>query len=179
MNTTVDAKLVGKLIHADCAEHHCRQGKEASHKTSANGQPHPTAPIKERSPPEFLHCGFWPRPLTLEEVNRRNEAKPAESKKEPEGPVRVYPYYIPDIDGEDSDWEIPERDRHDESDEDDMAITPAKPLRVTWDDFSDAVETIKLAPNTYNRDDDWDGEEKGASSSSAPATGRNKAQDDT
>lgn len=171
MDTTVDTKLVGKLIHADCSEHHCREGKGSSQTASAKGQPRPTAPTIERSPPEFLHCGFWPPLQSLAEVNKRDEAKQAPSKKYPEEPIQFYPYSIPDIDGDDSDSETSERYKQGESDEeDDMAITPAKPLKVTWDDFSDAVETIKLAPNAYNRDDNSDEERKGASGSSAPAT---------
>ncbi|EXJ88392.1 hypothetical protein A1O1_05322 [Capronia coronata CBS 617.96] len=70
-HTTLDSKLIGRMIHADCNTHHCNGKHEDD-----SERPQPTSisnPLNGEVPaPEYLHCGFWPRPLTNADVDEES-----------------------------------------------------------------------------------------------------------
>ncbi|EXJ78278.1 hypothetical protein A1O3_09439 [Capronia epimyces CBS 606.96] len=70
--TTLDGKLIGKMIHVDCSEHHCseqhtRGESEVSKPSSISNPRNGDVPA-----PEYLHCGFWPRPLTEADLDEES-----------------------------------------------------------------------------------------------------------
>ncbi|EXJ63412.1 uncharacterized protein A1O5_11461 [Cladophialophora psammophila CBS 110553] len=158
MDTTVDAKSIGKMIHVACKHHHCR--KHAKQHVPEPTQLPTTAPrIGEEWPPEFLHCGIWPPPQKPPsepeaEINVRPRPKVKVPKKQ--GPVEVYPDNIPNIDGDGSDSES-ESDGSEENEDGDQAITPAEPLTVGWTELSEAIDTLKIVTNGAGKDGDQNG----------------------
>lgn len=70
-DTTLDSKLVGRMIHVDCNRHHCNEQHSAG--TSHPQPPSISNPLNRDVPaPEYLHCGFWPRPLTEADVDEES-----------------------------------------------------------------------------------------------------------
>ncbi|KIW64674.1 hypothetical protein PV04_09592 [Phialophora macrospora] len=160
MDTTIDAKLVGKMIHSDCSQHHCR-GSKRTPPTVPEAQQTPASLVVERWPPEFLHCGVWPPPRQSAESigDGADKRTPVERKVKPPGqPVQVYPGGIPGTnkdatDSESSDSGVNGSRNEDDDDDNDMAITPAEPVTVTWDELSDAVDLVKMVPNKLSKDE--------------------------
>ncbi|KAG9784248.1 hypothetical protein KCU88_g2808, partial [Aureobasidium melanogenum] len=68
-DTTLDSNLIGRMLHVNCNQHHCGD---------KHSQPRPqpqsiSNPINGNVPaPEYLHCGFWPRPLTPADVDEES-----------------------------------------------------------------------------------------------------------
>ncbi|KIY04059.1 uncharacterized protein Z520_00751 [Fonsecaea multimorphosa CBS 102226] len=161
MDTTVDVKLIGKLIHAGCKHHHCR--KHAKEQISESTQPPTTTPkVVGEWPPEFLHCGIWP-PLqepSESESEINIPARPKIKTTKRKGPVRVYPDNIPDIDGGGSNDSESGTDVSDYDDNDDKAATPAEPLTVGSTELSDAIDTLKISTEGADKDGDPNGNDK-------------------
>ncbi|OAP62790.1 hypothetical protein AYL99_02017 [Fonsecaea erecta] len=160
MDTTVDVKSIGKLIHAGCKHHHCR--KHANDLISESVQTPTAAPkVGEEWPPEFLHCGIWPPLQQASESESEINApvRPKVKAMKQKAHVKVYPDNIPDIDGGGSDSESGSDDSDDDEDDDKVA-TPAEPLTVDSTELSDAIDTLKITTNGADKEGDQNGNEK-------------------
>jgi hypothetical protein len=142
------------MIHSDCSQHHCQSNNETQH-TASKGQQTPASLVTERWPPEFLHCGVWPPPRQPAESIGDVADKTALKKRKvklPGQPVQVYPdgnpaTYKDTPDSGSSNSSVNGYKSEDDDDDDGMAITPAEPVTVTWDELSDAVDVLKMVPN--------------------------------
>ncbi|OQU97486.1 hypothetical protein CLAIMM_03411 [Cladophialophora immunda] len=161
MDTTVDAKSIGKMIHAGCKHHHCRKHAKASI-SEPTQIPTTTPKVGGEWPPEFLHCGIWPPPQepTDSESDINARPKPKVKAAEKKGPVRVYPDNIPDIDGDGSDSESGSDASDDDDEGHDKAGPLAAPLTVGSTELSDAIDTLKVVANGADKDADHTGNDK-------------------
>ncbi|KIW86313.1 hypothetical protein Z517_01709 [Fonsecaea pedrosoi CBS 271.37] len=156
MDTTVDVRSIGKMIHAGCKHHHCR--KHADGRVPESAQlPTITPKVGEEWPPEFLHCGTWPPPQqpSESESDINIAVKPKTKAPKQKAPVKVYPDNIPDIDGDGSD-----SDSNSDETSDDVADTPAEPVAVDSTELSDAIDTLKVATDDAAKSGDQNGNDK-------------------
>ncbi|KIX02220.1 uncharacterized protein Z518_08159 [Rhinocladiella mackenziei CBS 650.93] len=162
MNTTVDAALIGKMIHSKCNRHHCRNDRKLLTPKSA-GPPTSLPQVEERSPPEFLHCGAWPPPPKLSKLESEGDddkifgpdGNMTTKKELLHAHTSASPSTLPDIDESSTSSELGSNSSADE-----MTITPVRSWTVTWKDLSAAVNSWKVKTDGINQDEN--GNEKAA-----------------
>ncbi|KAK5467060.1 hypothetical protein LTS15_000030 [Exophiala xenobiotica] len=140
MGSTVDSKLIQKMIHTGCKHHHCRK-----HKEIAEALPALVRQTAELSPPEFLHCGAWPPPD--EPANIEESEVPESAPSQGVQVVGAYPPHtpLPDIDENGSQYqESTGSEEVSGSSDDDMYIAPPKTAKLTWEELSTAMSTWQI-----------------------------------
>ncbi len=140
MGSTVDSKLIQKMIHVGCKHHHCRK-----HKEIAEALPTLVQQTAEVSPPEFLHCGAWPPPN--EPANNEDIAVSKSTPSQGDQVVEAYSPHtpLPDIDENGSQsQESTGSEEVSSGSDDEIHIAPPKTANPTWEELSTAVSTWKI-----------------------------------
>jgi hypothetical protein len=140
MGSTVDSKLIQKMIHAGCKHHHCRK-----HKEIAEALPTLVRQTAELSSPEFLHCGARPPPH--EPANNKENEVLRSAPSQGVQVVGAYPPHtpLPDIDENGSQsQESTGSEEVSGSSGDEIHIAPPKTANLTWEELSIAISTWQI-----------------------------------